>query len=123
MSALGHNLIFRFNGAWMRVGGTSASGPIAAGVVSSLNNLRLLEGKAPLGWLNPLLYGVASTYPFAFRDVVVGENSAGDVQPRGSPYASFCPGMGYYTKPGWDPVTGLGSMDFKVWAELIRTLP
>lgn len=38
------------------LGGTSASGPIAAGLVALLNDARLNQGLPSLGHLNPRLY-------------------------------------------------------------------
>lgn len=40
------------------IGGTSASAPTFAGVISLLNNARLKQGLPPMGFLNPWLYGV-----------------------------------------------------------------
>lgn len=40
------------------VGGTSASSPTFAAVVTLLNDFRIASGKPPLGFLNPLLYSV-----------------------------------------------------------------
>jgi subtilase family serine protease len=45
-------------GNMVTVDGTSASGPIMAGVVSLLNEARLNAGKTPLGLLNPMFYKV-----------------------------------------------------------------
>lgn len=38
------------------VGGTSASSPTFAAIVTLLNDARIASGKSPLGFLNPLLY-------------------------------------------------------------------
>lgn len=40
------------------VGGTSASAPTFAGIVTLLNNIRLGNNKPALGFLNPFLYQV-----------------------------------------------------------------
>ena len=72
------------------VGGTSAVAPLYAGLVALLN----ARIGAPVGYLNPALY--ALTGPVVFRDITVGSNGLG--------------GPGYNAGPGWDPCTGLGSV-------------
>jgi tripeptidyl-peptidase-1 len=42
--------------------------------VSLLNDARLSKSRAPLGFLNPLLYDMAANHPDAFADVRVGAN-------------------------------------------------
>ncbi|KAA1474154.1 subtilisin-like protein [Dentipellis sp. KUC8613] len=76
--------------------GTSCSSPTFAAIVSLLNDFRISEGKAPLGFLNPLLYskGVAG-----LNDITSGSNPG-------------CGTAGFSAVKGWDPVTGLGSPDF-----------
>ncbi|KAJ7230500.1 peptidase S8/S53 domain-containing protein [Mycena pura] len=78
------------------VAGTSASSPTVAGVISLLNDFRISEGKAPLGFLNPLIYSTAKT---GFNDIVSGSNPG-------------CGQAGFTAGVGWDPVTGLGTPDF-----------
>merc|ERR1711972_1270027 len=53
------------------VAGTSCASPTAAGLIALLNDLRLQSGKAPLGFLNPLLYQNSA----AFFDVPEGSSS------------------------------------------------
>jgi kumamolisin len=60
--------------------------PLWAGLTALLNQKL---GK-PVGFLNPLLYGVASS---GLRDITAGDNGA------------------YAAGPGWDACTGLGSPD------------
>ncbi|HKT22004.1 MAG TPA: S53 family peptidase [Nitrososphaerales archaeon] len=73
------------DGKQATVGGTSAVAPLWAGLLALINQS---VGK-PVGFINPLLYGKASTT--AFLDVVSGNNGA------------------YKARPGWDPCTGWGS--------------
>ena len=85
------------SGRTQPVGGTSASTPLFAGLISLLNEARLDAGKPPLGFLNPWLYA----NPSIFTDVTVGTNAIG----RGTgplPYGFNC-------SKGWDPATGLGT--------------
>ena len=51
------------------VGGTSAATPTVAGIVSLLNDARLLHNKTTLGLVNPLFYA----HPEAFKDIVGGQ--------------------------------------------------
>jgi len=85
------------------VDGTSASSPSFAGVISLLNDQLLNEGKSTLGFLNYLLYQMASEVPTAFNDITSGNNRCN----RGA-----CCLYGYTAAKGWDPVSGLGSPNF-----------
>ncbi|KID84412.1 Peptidase S8/S53, subtilisin/kexin/sedolisin [Metarhizium guizhouense ARSEF 977] len=76
--------------------GTSASSPAWASLVSLINDQRISEGKATLGFLNPLFYSKGRS---AFRDITAGNN-------RG------CGTDGFPAARGWDPTTGLGTPDF-----------
>ncbi|TVY73360.1 putative tripeptidyl-peptidase SED2 [Lachnellula suecica] len=80
-------------GSSEKVYGTSASSPAWAALVSLLNDYRVSKGKATFGFLNPLLYGSA------LKDVTAGNNQG-------------CGTSGFSAADGWDPTTGLGSMDF-----------
>jgi len=82
------------------VGGTSASTPAFAALVSLLNEKRLQANMPPMGFLNPFLYKNAD----AFTDVVKGTNALG----RGTGPLKY----GYNCTKGWDPVTGLGTPKF-----------
>ena len=73
------------------VDGTSASGPVMAGLASLWNDFRLRAGMPPMGLLNPFLYKSAAADSSAFMDVTVGTNNDGDIQPKCSPFATTCP--------------------------------
>jgi tripeptidyl-peptidase I len=79
------------------VGGTSASSPAFAGLMSLINEARLRSGKAAMGFLNPFLYKNAD----AFTDVTKGSNKIG----RGGQPLPY----GWNCSVGWDPATGLGT--------------
>ncbi|KAH9165912.1 subtilisin-like protein [Lactarius sanguifluus] len=87
------------------IDGTSCAAPIAAGIVSLLNDYRLSRGKTPLGFLNYWLYdyGIAD---LGLNDITSGSNPG-------------CNTDGFSASAGWDPVTGLGTLDF---AELQKML-
>lgn len=84
---------------WNIVGGTSAAAPMWAAMVALGNQKSLQDGNFNLGFLNPLLYGVAQNkgqYNNDFNDIIVGNSSA------------FNDGK-YPATPGYDMTTGLGS--------------
>ncbi|KAJ7223937.1 tripeptidyl peptidase A [Mycena rebaudengoi] len=86
-----------WQGMPITIGGTSASTPAFAGLVALLNDARLSRGHAPLGFLNPLIYKKGI---HAFNDIEIGNNPG-------------CGTLGFNATKGWDPVTGLGTPDFK----------
>ena len=86
-----------FAGHTMPVGGTSASSPAFAGLVSLMNEARMTAGKPALGFLNPFLYQNED----AFTDVTQGSNKIG----RGGNTLPY----GFNCSAGWDPATGLGT--------------
>ena len=83
------------------VGGTSASAPVFAAMVSLINDALATAGKPPVGFMNPLIY----KNPQAFFDVTVGSNKVG----RGGPPLPY----GFNCSTGWDPVTGMGTPYFE----------
>ena len=89
------------NGAPIGVGGTSASCPFFAGLVSLLNEARLGARKKPMGFLNPFLYANAH----AFIDTTHGTNAI----PRGPGALPY----GFAAAPGWDAATGLGTPNYE----------
>lgn len=113
VATIGHNLLMHFAGNLTTVDGTSASGPVMAGLISLLNDYRLRAGKPTMGLLNPFLYQSAASETSAFMDVTVGHNNDGDIQPKCGAYPSTCPD-GFKTAPGWNPVTGLGTPNWSV---------
>eukprot|EP00928_Gymnodinium_smaydae_P087265 TRINITY_DN7154_c1_g1_i1.p1 TRINITY_DN7154_c1_g1~~TRINITY_DN7154_c1_g1_i1.p1 ORF type:complete len:566 (-),score=92.70 TRINITY_DN7154_c1_g1_i1:180-1877(-) len=89
------------------IGGTSASAPVFAGIVSLLNDLRLQKGSSPLGFLNPLLYQNADS----LQDITQGSN--------GVPSKAGCNSEGFPATEGWDGVTGLGEPDYQKLAKVV----
>jgi len=97
VSAYGHGFLTK-NGPFESTHfGTSASAPVFAAMIGLLNDLRLKQGQPVLGFLNPVLYskGVASI----FNDITDG--------------SSYGCESSWDASKSWDPVTGLGTMDFK----------
>ena len=101
VSALGTGYELLVDGQPMPgVGGTSASAPVFAAMVSRINEERLAAKQAPLGFLNPFLYANAG----AFTDVTLGDDKVG----RGGDPLPY----GFVAAKGWDPVTGLGTPNY-----------
>jgi pseudomonalisin len=87
------------NGVLFAIGGTSASSPAMAGIMALLND----KMGSRQGNINPTLYALgaaqfAGTGPIVFHDVQSGNNSV----PRQK---------GFVSGPGFDLVTGLGSVN------------
>merc|ERR1712061_671049 len=100
VAALGESFLFINDGSMLSVGGSSASAPVFAALISLLNEARLKAGKPAMGYLNPFLY----QNPDAFTDITVGSDKIG----RGGGSLAY----GYECAKGWDPVTGLGTPIF-----------
>lgn len=115
LAALGEGYKVITNGKTQGVGGTSASCPLVAGLVSLLNEHRLQNGKSSLGFLNPLLYkmGAAKT---GYQDVTVGNNRLDEM-------SIMHLSEGYSCTEGWDAVTGFGTPNFGQMLEFVKQLP
>jgi len=98
-------------GSTIAVGGTSASCPTFSAIVTLLNDIRLNNNKATLGFLNPFLYQAASTQG-AFFDVTQGDN-------MNTRCCISAKNDGFTCAKGWDPVTGLGTPNFDVLSTLV----
>lgn len=100
------------NGKFTVVGGTSASTPVFAGIVTLLNQQLGNLPPTGLGNVNPTLYKLAQTPANnVFHDVTTGNNIVPCTQgskncPKTAPFQ-----YGYSAGAGYDLVTGLGSMD------------
>jgi uncharacterized protein (TIGR03437 family) len=93
-------------------GGTSVPTPAFAGVVALLNQYTKSAGQ---GNINPKLYSLGQTSPSIFHDITTGDNIV-TVSITGCSRHETCPtgsSVGYTAGVGYDPVTGLGSID--VW--------
>jgi subtilase family serine protease len=109
-----YNSTFRDSSGYLSpVGGTSASTPSFAGMLTLL-----VQKYGNLGSINPLLYSLASnptTYASVFHDIVVGNNIQPCVyeSPNCVGGSSTTAGnlSGYSTQTGYDLVTGLGSVN------------
>ncbi len=86
-------------------GGTSASAPVFAGIVLLMNEFLGTNG---LGNINPNLYQLAASKNNVFHDITSGGNIVPCIAGTNG-----CAGgvLGYAAGPGYDLVTGLGSVD------------
>ena len=99
-------------GSLQIVGGTSVGAPTFAGMAALLNHYLVSRGAqsaAGLGNMNPQLYSLAQTTPGAFHDIITGDNMV-DPCPARARNCTATP-IGFSAGPGYDQVTGLGSID------------
>ncbi|KAH8981849.1 hypothetical protein EDB86DRAFT_393680 [Lactarius hatsudake] len=85
--------------------GMSCSTPTVAAIISLLNDYLITNGSPPLGFLDIWLYddGIAG-----LNDITSGYNPG-------------CGTDGFSAIPGWDPVTGLGTLDFEKLHDIFMT--
>ena len=98
-------------GGFLVVGGTSASSPSFAGIITLLNQYVVAKGTQPkpgLGNINPNLYSLAQSTTQVFHDITAGDN----IVPCKSGTAGCTSGsFGYKAGAGYDLASGLGSVD------------
>lgn len=80
-------------------------------MVSLVNAARVAAGKGGLGWINPSLYKYSSQFT---KDVTSGNNRC--------VVGGSCCTTGFAAKSGWDPVTGLGSVNFASFKSTLTSL-
>jgi subtilase family serine protease len=93
-------------------GGTSFGAPVFSGMLTLITQSL---GTDRLGNINSHLYELAASAPQAFHDVTTGNNQ----QPcnSGTPDCGGSGVLGYSAGAGYDPVTGLGSIDVQALAD------
>ncbi|KAF2429089.1 subtilisin-like protein [Tothia fuscella] len=107
ISAIGKNYAIALNGKLQTIHGTSASAPTVASLITLINDKRLQAGKGTVGFINPILYQHQSV----MNDIATGENYG-------------CNGTkAFNAVRGWDPVTGLGTLNFQKLLKVYRALP
>ena len=100
--------------------GTSYAAPLFAGMIALINDERLSLNKTTVGFVSPALYALhRSDGAAVFNDIKQGSSKC--------PNANMCGAMvgcckhGFRAGKGWDPLTGLGSVDFqRLRDELVR---
>lgn len=98
-------------GTFYKVSGTSASTPALGGLLSNINAARMATGKGSIGFINPTLY---ANYTSFVNDITSGNN-------RCSANAVCC-AQGFFATKGWDPASGLGSIDYGKMQALFLSL-
>jgi len=91
--------------------GTSASAPAFAGILALVNQYQELNGvetRSGQGNINPNLYSLSQHTTNIFHDVTAGDNIVGCVAGTSDCFGGM---LGYAAGPGYDLVTGLGSVD------------
>lgn len=111
VAALGHNYLIYLQGQATQVDGTSCSSPVFGAMIALLNAQRLKAGKRPLGFSNPLWYKAPAG---VFRDITQGNNKCTE---------GCCSKDGWEAAKGWDPVTGLGSLNYPAALSYVMSLP
>ena len=113
LSLAGVNYLVVVGGQLFRVAGTSASAPSVAGMITLINAARRAAGLPTIGWLNPALYEIGGLF---VNDITIGDNSC---------TTWMCCLAGFNATLGWDPATGLGSVDFDMMYFLLvnRSFP
>lgn len=106
VSAVGDNVVIFLNGMPTLIGGTSASAPVFASILTRINEERIAAGKSTVGFVNPTLYA----NPGDFHDITSGTNAG-------------CNTNGFSAVKGWDPLTGLGTPDYPSLLATFMALP
>lgn len=83
--------------------GTSGPCSVAAAFISNINAARWAIGKGSIGFINPTFY--VDNAPFV-NDITSGDNKGNCEE-------------GFYTAAGWDPVTGLGSINYAKFQTMV----
>jgi tripeptidyl-peptidase-1 len=105
VSSIGQNVPIVFSGSYLTTGGTSASTPIWAGIITLLNDFLISHNESTLGFPNQLFYQMAAKQPNTFHKVLSGNNSCTE---------ELCCEYGFLVNPngGWNPATGLGTPNY-----------
>lgn len=93
VSMIGYHYAVVWNGTAHLQDGTSASAPAFAALIALINDALFVEGKPPLGFLNPMIYSRGLE---GFTDITIGSNFG-------------CNTTGFPARKGWDAASGLGT--------------
>lgn len=112
VSAQGQSYAIYEKGALTKVDGTSCASPAFAGIIALLNDARIQANQAPMGFLNPWLYGDGLA---GLNDIIHGGSTGCDGNSRfggASNGGPVVPYASWNATQGWDPVSGLGTPNF-----------
>ena len=110
LSAAGYNYAVTVGGQVNHYDGTSASAPVVAGMISLVNAARLRAGRSSVGWIHPILY---ASFKQVTKDITSGDNHCA---------MGGCCAQGFSAAPGWDPVSGLGVLNFKQFKTFMMSI-
>jgi hypothetical protein len=99
VSMTGDNVYVATGDSSETVGGTSCAAPLWAGFTALINQQAAQNGRPPVGFLNPAIYGLAqsSLYSSLFHDTTNGNNT------------NYNGSTKFYAVPGFDLCTGWGT--------------
>ena len=101
-----------YYGDHLRINYTSVtSATILAGLISNINAVRISIGKGSIGWMNHVLYMKNSSF---LKDVILDNNRCNG--------QDACCNEGHDVGPGWDPASGLGSLNYGQFHEVFISL-
>lgn len=113
IAAVAQNVATIMDGKELPGGGTSVAAPIVAAMLAMINEERLRANKSVIGLVTPALYKFSERYKGearVFNDVTKGWNPG-------------CGTPGFQAAPGWDPVTGLGTLRYRQLRDAYLALP
>ena len=106
LTAIGHNCPIYIQSEMQGIDGTSCSAPITGGLLGLVSNHLWNHHRTRLGFANPLLYYIHANCNGCFRDITVGHNWCTEQQ-----CCDNATNFGFTAAAGYDPVSGLGSMN------------
>ena len=107
LAVIGTNYEVFLDGKLILVGGTSASTPCFAQMVSLMNTMRFNAGLPSMGFVHPFLYESWENNADAYVDIV-----------NNQPMEHGCCVDGFDCVEGWEPLNGLGTPNFGVLSQL-----
>ena len=112
VSLLAHDYIVTLDQGNYGVDGTSASTPVFAAFVALVNAQRIALGESVLGWINPALYAYADEIILADPNTLENNCCASEGT------STVCCNQGFFAVNGWDPLTGIGSINFTAFSQV-----
>ena len=106
ISAIGHSCPIYVQSELQGIDGTSCSAPASGGLLGLIGKRLWDKHHKRLGFANPLLYYIHANCPKCFRDIVEGYNWCTEQQ-----CCHNATNFGFNATPGYDPVSGLGSLN------------
>lgn len=106
VSAIGHSCPTFINSNLFSLDGTSCSAPVVSGLLSYINSWLMVNKKTKAGFINPLLYYLEDNCENCFRDVTEGYNWCTEDKCCDNKTE-----FGFSATKGYDPVSGLGTLN------------